>query len=305
MKSVRDFDVKGKKVLVRCDFNVPLDESGNILDDTKIREALPTLQYLLDHGAKVIVITHLVDGTQSVEGVRNHLFELLGQQVDVLENIRSHKEEVKNDEAFAKKLASLGDIYINEAFDVCHRNHASIASIPKFLPHGAGFALQKEVEILSNIMQRPKRPMIAIIGGAKAETKAVYVDHFCTFADVVIVNSLVKQELVNKKIPLEYPEKVWGPKAYVDAPDLTKEDIEKITAKILQAKTVVWNGPFGKFEEEKYTDGTLAIAKAIIESGAFSVVGGGETIEFLKKEGMMSQFNHVSTAGGAMLEFLS
>lgn len=305
MKSVKDFDVRGRRILVRCDFNVPLNDNGGIADDAKIREALPTLNYLLENGAKITIITHLGDGAESLDGVKVCLFQLLGREVEVLENIRSHKEEIENDEEFAKKLAALGDIYINEAFDVCHRAHASVVGIPKFLPHGAGFQLQKEVEVLTKIMQRPERPMVAIIGGAKVETKAKFVDPFCAFADLVIVNGLIKKELVDKRISLEYPEKVIGPKDNLDALDISDTDIERIVKHIGQAKTVFWNGPFGKFEEEDYKKGTLAIAKAIIESGAFSVVGGGETLEFLKKEGMLEKFSHVSTAGGAMLEFLS
>ena len=305
MKNLKDFDVAGKRILVRCDFNVPCDASGAILDDTKISEALPTLQYLLTQKAKIIIITHLGDGSQSLDSVKARLFELLGQSVDVLENIRSHQEEIENNLEFAKKLANMGDIYINEAFDVCHRAHASVVGIPQFLPHGAGFALQKEVEVLSGIMQKPARPMVAIIGGAKAKTKALFVQPFCAFADVVIINGLIKQELIDKKIPLEYPEKVFGPKENLGGLDLTPEDINRIVEKIKPAKTIFWNGPFGKFEDEEYKKGTLAIAKAIIESGAFSVVGGGETIEFLKKEGMLVKFSHVSTAGGALMEFLS
>ncbi len=312
MKSVTDFDVQGKRVLVRCDFNVPLSGDGEILDDAKIREALPTLNYLLDHGAKVIVITHLGDGSESLDTVKARLFELLALSgveglgsIEVSENIRSHKEETENDEAFAKKLAAMGDIYINEAFDVCHRAHASVVGVPKFLPHGAGFQLQKEVQVLTQIMQRPERPMVAIIGGAKAETKAKFVEPFCAFADAVIVSGLIKKELIDKKIHLGYPEKVIGPKDDLQALDISVADVERISKHIFQAKTVFWNGPFGKCEDEKYRAGTLAIAKAIIESGAFSVVGGGQTVEFLKEEGMIEKFNHVSTAGGAMLEFLS
>src|SRR3989344_420016 len=318
MQSVKDFDVEKKRILVRCDFNIPLDKEGNILDDTKIREALPTLQYLLDKNAKIVIITHLGDGNEILDGVVAQVTELLGQpvkkignfeipndQIVMLENIRSHKEETDNEEGFAKQLAALGDIYINEAFDVCHRAHASVVGIPKFLPHGAGFALEKEVGVLSQIMQHPERPMIAIIGGAKAETKVQFVDAFCAFADVVIVSGLIKQELVVKKIPLKDPEKVLGPKQALTSLDLAPEDIQRITDAIMKAKTVCWNGPFGKIEDPQYTHGTRAIAKAIIERGAYSVVGGGETVEFLHKEGILGKFSHVSTAGGAMLEFLS
>src|SRR3989344_2583108 len=318
MKNVKDFSVKGKKVLVRCDFNVPLDESGNILDDIKMKEALPTLQYLINGGAKIIIITHLGDGHEKLDVVSQKLSELLGRpvkkisdfnvpddQIVMLENIRSHKEEMENDVGFAKQLAALGDMYINEAFDVCHRNHASVVGILKFLPHGAGFALEKEVGVLSQIMQQPVRPMIAIIGGAKVETKAQFVDGFCAFADLVIVNGLIKQELIAKNISLQDPEKVLGPKQDLTSLDLALEDIQRMTDAIIKAKTVCWNGPFGKIEDPQYVKGTRAIAQAIIKSGAYSVVGGGETVEFLHKEGMLDKFSHVSTGGGAMLAYLS
>jgi phosphoglycerate kinase len=334
MKRIKDFEVKDKKVLVRCDFNVPLSDGGEILDDAKIREALPTLQYLLDNGAKIIITTHLgepkgvVVESLKLNGVSQRLSELIkepvkklndciGNDVDMavanmqpgeiimLENVRFHKEETDNDPNFAKQLASLADMYVNEAFDVCHRNHASVALVPTFLPHAAGLLLEKEVGVLHQIMQQPMRPMVAIIGGKKVETKAQFVDPFCAFADLVIVSGLIKQELIDKKIPLQYPEKVMGPKDNLDALDIGDEDIARITQRILQAKTIFWNGPFGKYEDEVYSAGTKAIAKAIIDSRAYSVIGGGETLAFLHKEGVQDEFSYVSTAGGAMLEFLS
>lgn len=334
MKTIKDFVVKNKRVLVRCDFNVPLSDTGQIDDDSKIKEALPTLKYLIENKAKIILITHLGEPEGKIvpelklDAIRDRIEKLLdvhimkafgcvgrdvenqaarlkGGEMLLLENVRFHKEETENDANFAQKLALLGDIYINEAFDVSHRNHASVAGVPALLPHGAGFALEKEVNILSQIMQKPARPMVAIIGGAKATTKAPLVNAFCAFADLVIVNNLIKQELVAKKTPLEYPEKVFGPKDNLDSFDIGTDDLKKITEKISHAKTVFWNGPFGKFEEKKYSAGTRAIAEAIIKSGAFSVVGGGETLEFLKKEGILEKFSHVSTAGGAMLSYLA
>lgn len=322
--SITNFDYQGKRVLVRCDFNVPLGEDGRILDETKIKETLPTLRYLSEHGAKIVIITHLGDPKGQVveklklDNIAARLSELLGKFVKkidsfeipdapivMLENIRFHKGETENDPAFAQRLAALGDIFINEAFDVCHRDHASVSGIPKFLPHGAGFLLQKEVEVLRQIMQRPARPMVAIIGGAKVATKASFVSPFCAFADLVVVNGLIKQELIEKRIPLEYPEKVFGPKENLEGMDLSKTDLERITRQIAQAKTVFWNGPFGKIEDPQFAAGTKAIAEAIIKSGAYSVVGGGETLAFLRREGILDKFSHVSTAGGAMLEFLS
>lgn len=334
MKSVTDFAVKNKRILIRCDFNVPLGENGEIDDDSKIHDALPTLRYLIENQAKIIIMAHLGDPEGKVvpglklDVIRDRIeslldihimkaFDCVGRDVEnqaarlkkgeivLLENVRFHKEEMENNPEFAKKLSLMGDIFINEAFDVSHRNHASVAGVAAFLPHGAGLALQKEVNVLSQIMKKPARPMLALIGGAKVGTKAAFIQSFCAFADLVIVSGLIKQELIAKKIPLEYPEKVYGPKDNLGAMDISEEDIKKITEKISHAKTIFWNGPFGKFEEKKYAHGTRAIADAIIKSGAFSVVGGGETLEFLKKEGILDKFSHTSTAGGAMLEFLS
>lgn len=340
MKTIKDFEVKNKRILVRCDFNVPLDERGEILDDTKIQEALPTLRYLIEHQAKIVILSHLGEPEGKIipglklDVIRDRIeslleihimkaFDCVGRDVEsqvsrlkkgevlLLENVRFHKEETLStgsgqvDMDFAKKLSLMGDIFINEAFDVCHRNHASVAGIPEFLPHGAGLALEKEVKVLASIMARPARPMVAIIGGAKATTKATFIEPFCAFADLVIISGLIKQELADQKISLEYPGKVVGPKDHLDAPDITDHDSARLTKQILRAKTVFWNGPFGRCEDKKYAKGTREIAHAIIESGAFSVVGGGQTVAFLKKEGILDKFSHVSTAGGAMLEFLS
>ncbi len=334
MKQIKDFDVKSKTVLVRCDFNTPLDGCGSILDDGKIKETLPTLQYLIKNQAKVVILTHLgepeghvvenlklnviKDALEKLLGfaikksndciggqVKKNVGDLAVGEVLLLENVRFHKEEMENNLSFAKKLSELGDIYVNEAFDVCHRSHASVVGITQFLPSAMGFALQKEVEVLSNIMAHPKRPMVAIIGGAKVTTKAHLVDGFCAFADLVIISGLIKQELVSQKIHLQYPEKVFGPKEDLGGLDIGLEDIRRITSQILQAKTIVWNGPFGKVEDQNHKQGTIEIAKAIMESEAFSVVGGGQTLAFLKQEGMLDKFSHVSTGGGAMLSFLA
>ncbi len=334
MKNIKDFDVKDKKVLVRCDFNVPIDENGNILDDFRIVKTLPTIKYLIENKAKIILMSHLGEPDGKVidilklDKVKEKLEELLDivvlktddcigeevtkkvlsltqSQVLLLENVRFHKEETDNDLTFAKELANFGEIYINDAFADCHRNHASIVSIPTYLPNAAGLLLQEEIKVLSGIMEKPARPMVSIIGGGKASTKAAFVDPLCAFSDLVIINGLIKQELISQKIALNYPEKVLGPKDNLQAPDVGEQDIMRLTSPILHAKTVFWNGPFGVFEQEQYAIGTRAIVKAIIDSGAFSVVGGGETIEFLNKEGMLDKFSHVSTGGGAMLEFLS
>jgi phosphoglycerate kinase len=230
---------------------------------------------------------------------------LMPGKILLLENLRFYKEETDNDIEFAKKLSYLGDIYVNDAFSVCHRNHASIAGIPQFLPHCAGLLLEKEITSLDKVLKNPEKPMTAIIGGTKVETKSKFIDKISEVADCVIISGLIKKEVQEKNIEFKHPEKIMGPEDNLDALDIDEKTIEMFAQKINEAKTILWNGPFGKFEDEKYITGTLAIAEAIIESGAFSVVGGGETIEFLKKQGIIEKFSHVSTGGGAMLSYLA
>jgi len=335
MKSIKDFNVKDKKVLVRCDFNVPLDVAGGILDDFRILAALLTIKYLIEKKAKVILMSHLdpedtlfVNPKFSLQPVAEKLSELLGVEVAItddcigqdaekkvselkggqvllLENVRFHMGESQNSDEFAKNLSALGEIYINEAFSVCHRAHASIIGVPKYLPHGAGLLLEKEIENLSKILKNPKRPLVAVIGGKKAGTKAKFIENISEIADAVLVGGLIKKEIEEEKITFENPKKIISPVNDLQALDIDEKTIEIFKEKILKAKTIIWNGPFGRFEDEKFKNGTLQIAKAIVESNAFSVVGGGETVEFLKKEGMIDQFSHVSTGGGAMLDYLS
>lgn len=332
-KTLRDFDVKNKKVLVRCDFNVPLDENGNIADDFRIKASLPTINYLIKKNAKIILMSHLIDnsdngGALSLDIIKNRLEELLNDdiikandcigieaennannlkngEVLLLENLRFHKEETENNIGFAEKLAKLGDIYINNAFAVCHRAHASVVGVPKFLPAGAGLLLEKEIETLSEIIKNPKRPIVVLIGGKKVETKTKFIKNICAFADVVIISGLIKKEIIEKGLKFENDEKIISPANNLDALDIENNSQELFRQKILAAKTVLWSGPFGKFEDDKYKKGTLAIANAIIESGAFSVVGGGETVAFLRKECLADKFGWISTGGGAMLQFLS
>lgn len=335
MKSIKDFDVKNKKVLVRCDFNVPLNRDGIILDDFRIKKTLPTIQYLISKEAKIILISHLdpentglVDLKFTLKNVAEKVSLLLKlpvmmaedcvggkvvQQVEqlksrellLLENVRFHAGEVNNTEAFAKKLSDLGDIFINEAFAECHRPYASIVSVPKFLPHGSGFLLEKEIENLNKILENPKKPLIAIVGGVKVGTKAKFIEKISEVADVVIISGLIKKEIIENEIKFENSQKIIGPSDNFDALDIDEKTIELFREKILTAKTVLWSGPFGKFEDKNFKKGTLEIAKAIIKSKAFSVVGGGETVEFLDQENLISKFNHVSTGGGAMLAYLA
>jgi len=312
MKTFKDFDVRGKRVLVRADFNVPLSEQGEILDDFRIRETLPTIKYLLKREAKVILMSHLGDpGGKFVKElqlnpVAERLTELLGQNVELLENLRFNPGEESNDENFAKELAQKGDIYINDAFGACHREHASIVGVPKFLPSGAGFLLEREVASLTKLKTNPEKPLVAIIGGAKVETKVRVINKISEKAKFVLISGLIGKGVVGQKITLKYPDKIVFP---VDetggGKDIGPETIRLFKEKIAQAKTIFWNGPLGKIEEEEFTKGTAEIAQAIAQSKAFSVVGGGETVEFITKLGLVEKFSHVSSGGGAMLTFLS
>lgn len=333
-KSIKDINVTEKRVLVRCDFNVPFDEKGNISDDFRIKQTLPTIEYLMDQRAKIILMCHLgepggkVVPEFTVDKIAERLAEYLklpigkendciGPEIEgesnklepgnilLLENLRFHQEETIPDIEFAKKLSYLGDIYVNDAFGVCHRNNASVTLVPTLMPSYPGLLLQKEIETLNKVMKDPEKPMIAIIGGTKVETKAKFIDNISSVTDFVIISGLIAKEVAEKNIKFKFPEKIISPVGLLDAPDINDESIKMIEEKIMQAKTVLWNGPFGRFEDKQYSKGTLAIAEAIIKSKAFSVIGGGETVEFITKQGMIDKFDHVSTGGGAMLNYLS
>jgi len=338
MKTLKNFTVNGKRVLVRCDFDVPIDEKGKILDDFRIKKCLPTIKYLIENKAKIILMGHLgrpegkVVEELKLDKVAEKIADLVGFPVGkedscigpdveaetnalepgkilVLENLRFHKEETDNNPEFAKKLSFLGDIFVNESFAVSHRDQASITGVPKNLLSCAGFLLEKEIEALNRVMKNgpegAPKPMLAIVGGKKVETKAAFINNISKVADFIIISGLIAKEVEEKKIKFKFPEKIVSPTGQLDALDINDESIKLFQEKIKQAKTVLWNGPFGKFEDKKYAKGTLAIARAIIDSGAFSVVGGGETVEFLNKQGIIDKFSHVSTGGGAMLAYLS
>lgn len=335
MKTLKDFNVAGKRILIRCDFDVPMDEKGNILDDYRIKQSLPTIEYLVKNKAKVILMGHAgrPDG-KVVESLRlisvqksleKHLGlkiikadDCVGKEVEslvaslgeggilLLENLRFHKEETDNNPEFAEKLSKLGDIYVDNAFANSHRNHASMTGICKYLPSAAGFTLAKEIEVLDKVMKNPGKPLVVIIGGVKVEeTKLKLINNFSKSAEAVIISGLIKKGTQDKKIEFENPDKIIFPTGKLDALDINNESIKIFQEKIMQAKTILWNGPFGKFEDKKYEKGTLAIAKAIIKSKAFSIVGGGDTVDFVNKQGMIDKFSHVSTGGGAMLSYLA
>ena len=343
MKTIRDFNVNEKKVLVRCDFNVPMS-SGALLDDFRIKAVIPTIEYLSRQKAKIILLSHLgrpkVANSEpraensgfSLKPVAVRLEKLLKQKVIflddcvgekvekeiekmkqgeiiLLENLRFYKEEEENDKEFAKKLAKLGDVYINDAFGVCHRSHASVVGIPRYLPLGTGLLLEKEIKTLKDLMKNPRKPLIAIIGGKKVETKVKLIDKLSQIADFVLIGNLLSNEIKEKNIKLKLSEKIVEPVDAIEEhgrePDIGPKTRKIFQEKILQAKTIFWNGPLGMIEQERFIQGSLYVAKAIIESNAYSVVGGGDLVAFLRKYNLRGKFDYVSTGGGAMLKFLS
>lgn len=335
MRSVRDFDTTDKRVLVRCDFNVPLSPEGEILDDFRIKQTLPTIVYLMENRAKIILISHLgrPDGrvveSFKMDPIQVRLIEYLdisvakapdcvGLEIEkwtrtmmpgeilLLENLRFHKEEEKNDENFARDLAKLGDIYVNDALGASHRAHASIVGVPKFIPACAGFLLESELKAMSTIMENPQRPLVAVIGGAKAETKVPLINKLSEVADQVLISGLLNKAIIGEKIKLKNLQKIVLPVDEArEGKDIGPRTVEIFKEKIATAKTIFWNGPFGKIEEEEFIWGTKELVQAIVNSRAYSVAGGGETIEFINQLGLSEKFSFLSTGGGAMLEFLS
>ena len=303
MKTVKDFNVKNKRVLVRCDFNVPLDKKGNITDDFRIRQTLPTLRYLQENGAKLVLASHFADG-KCLDHVWKIVKEFIGEKdIVFLENLRLNKGEEENSNNFAKELADLADIYINDAFGVCHRTHASVVGVPKYLPSGAGFLLKKETSILSRIMQNPDRPFVAIIGGVKFESKAKVIDGFLRVADFVLTGGKIGFSHEVKKLNFS---KLVLPVDNIDTFDIGPETIKLFSEKISKGKTIIWAGPMGLFEEPAFEKGTKEIAESMAENKeAFKIAGGGDTICALNKFGLIEKFDHISTGGGAMLEFLA
>ena len=379
-KSIADLkaqDLKGKRVLVRVDFNVPMDKTKKITDDTRIRESLPTIKYLIEKGAKVILVSHLgrPDGVTEdlrLDPIAKRLEELLkkkvlklndsiGEEVEdaisrmkegdvtLLENIRFYKEEEENNEDFARKLAGLADIYVNDAFGTAHRAHASTAGVAAFLPAYCGFLIQKELDVMGKALSNPKRPFVAIIGGAKISTKIAVLKNLLNKVDTLIIGggmvytflkakgmevgkSLVEDKSIDaakefmaraevskakvimakdvvvaneisekatsKVVPVEcIPADMMGVDAGPETIKIIKEEIKK-------AGTVVWNGPVGVFEVPKFAKGTNEIARALADSKAVSIIGGGDSASAVEQAGVADKITHISTGGGASLEFL-
>lgn len=377
-KTIEDIDVKGKKVIVRVDFNVPLDGDRKITDDKRIVGALPTIKYLVNNGAKTILVSHLgrpKDGFEdkfSMKPAVDRLSELLGKEVvlakDVigedakakaaalkdgevlmLENVRFHKEETKNNPDFTKELASLAEIYVNDAFGTAHRAHASTAGLADHLPAVSGFLIQKELDFMGKALANPARPFVAILGGAKVSDKIAVIENLIDKVDTLIIGGGMAYTFLkakgykigdsiceNDKLDLakslmEKAEKkginlmlpigsVVGKEFKADTEhkyvpsddmpdgwmgmDIGSLTIEKFSKEIKKAKTIVWNGPMGVFEFENFAIGTKEIARAVAESGAISIVGGGDSAAAVEQLGFADKISHISTGGGASLEFL-
>lgn len=377
-KTVKDIDLKGKKVFVRCDFNVPMDENQNITDNTRIVAALPTIKYLLEQNCKIILASHLgrpkgeVKPEFSLKPVAKELSKLLGKDVimanDVigedatskaenlkegeimlLENVRFHREETDNDPEFAKKLASMAEIFVNDAFGTAHRAHASTTGIADYIPGVAGFLIEKELKFLGNAINNPERPFVAILGGAKVSDKIGVIDSLLDKVDTLMIgggmaytffkaqgynvgNSLceiektdlaleemekAKAKGVNLLLPIDTkigkefkPDTESKTVAWTEIPDewegfdIGEKTIEMFKKELQNAKTVIWNGPLGLFEFDQFAIGTNEIAKTLADLDATTIIGGGDSAAAVTKAGLADKMTHISTGGGASLEFL-
>ena len=377
-KTFKDIEVAGKRVFVRVDFNVPQDDSGKITDDTRIRAALPTIKYLVNQKARVILCSHLgrpkgvVNEKYSLAPVSERLSELLNMpvamakdvigpsakklvadmqdgEIVLLENVRFHSEEEKNDNEFSKELASLADVFVNDAFGTAHRAHSSTAGVAKFLPAVAGFLMDSEIMALSNAVEHAEKPLVVILGGAKVSDKINVISTLLTKANSLLIGGAmantflaakgynvgfskyeadridVAKELMEKaesyNVNLVLPVDVLAGKEFApktkcksfavdkiadgyQAMDIGKKTRKLFANEIKNAKTIIWNGPMGVFEFKKFSKGTLSVAKSIAKSSAVSVVGGGDSVAALQQLGYANKVTHLSTGGGATLEFL-
>ncbi len=319
MKSVKEAAVSGKRVIVRCDFDVPI-KNGKIVDGTRINDSIPTLRYLLEKGAKLFLISKMGrpkfrDSSLSLKLVaedvsknlkakvsfKEDLSDNVPGDVTLLENLRFWPEEKASDLEFSKKIASFGDIYVNECFATSHRSDASLVGVPKYLPSYAGLHLTQEVYELKKIFKDPKRPLISIIGGDKIETKLPAITNLAKVSDKVLVGGKLMFELGGQRLP----ENVVVASDDIDGKDIGPKSTNSFSKIIQAANTIVWNGPRGMFEVAKYTDGTKKLAQSIVESSAHKAVGSGDTISALDKLKLLDKIDYVSSGGGAMLEFLA
>jgi phosphoglycerate kinase len=380
MLSLKDLNSKGKRVFLRVDFNVPLDDSGSIRDDTRIKAALPTINFLLEQGAKLIIASHLgrpkgkFVPELSLKPVAKRLSELISREVTlapdvigdevttlkreleegqvlVLENVRFYNEETANDEDFARKLAQEVDYYVNDAFGACHRAHASVVAITRFVEKSAaGFLVEKEVDYLSKVVHSPQKPFVAVLGGAKVSDKIPVIENLLTKADAILIGgamaytffkaqgndvgrSLVEEDKIELAASILNKTKEKNIKFYLPsdhiiaveadaqaepqtvdtfpfpsemmALDIGPKTIEDYAEIIAGAKTVFWNGPMGVFEIDQFSQGTTKIAEAVANSGALSIIGGGDSVAAVYKAGVADKISHISTGGGASLEFVA
>jgi len=377
--TVRDLDLDGKKVLMRCDFNVPLDENKNITDKTRIVAAMPTIKYVLDHNAKLILCSHLgrpkgeVKPELSLKPVADELSKELGREVKLakdivgpsaheltenmkegdvvlLENVRFDPREEKNDEEFSKELASLAEVYVNDAFGTCHRAHASTAGVATYLPSGVGFLIEKELKVLGDALNNPRRPFVAILGGAKVSTKIGVIDALLDKVDVLLIgggmaytfyksmgygvgNSICELDKLDLAKDLMKKAKEKGVKliipvdnvigkefkpdteskivAYNEIPDgwegfdIGPKTVKMYEEELKNAKTILWNGPVGLFEFDQFANGTNSIAKYMANlDDCTTIIGGGDSAAAVTKIGLADKMTHISTGGGASLEFI-
>ncbi|MGI6081676.1 MAG: phosphoglycerate kinase [Limnochordia bacterium] len=376
--TIDDLDVRGKRVLIRVDYNVPLDENRKITDDTRIRASLPTLEYLLEQGASLVLMSHLgrPDGVVAdnlrLDPVRQRLEELLGRPVHktddcigpevearakallpgevlLLENLRFHKEEEKNDQGFARALAQLGDVYVNDAFGAAHRAHASTEGVARHLPAAAGRLLSKEIDVLGKALNDPDRPFVAVLGGAKVSDKIGVITNLLSKVNVLIIgggmawtfikaqgfevgSSLLDAERIELAAQLMRDAEARGvelllpvdaiiadrfaPDAQTrvvnvqhiptgwQALDIGPKTSELFVAAVEKGKTIIWNGPMGVFEMEPFAQGTIAVAKAMANSTGTTIIGGGDSVSAVEQAGLADRMSHISTGGGASLEFL-
>ena len=376
-KTIRDIDVKGKRVLMRVDFNVPLDDNARITDDTRIRAAVPSIEYVIKHGGRPILMSHLgrpkgkVVDSLKMDQVAKRLGQILGNnvikvndcigeeagkaacslkdgEVLVLENLRFHKEETKNDEGFAKQLASLGEVFVNDAFGTCHRAHASTEGVTKFLESVSGFLVEKEIEYFTRATQNPAKPYMAILGGAKVSDKIGVIENLMDKVDAILIgggmaytflkaegigigNSKLEADKLDLAKDLLTKAKSKGVKIALPKDNIATDKIEKgsqvrevgreipdgwmgvdigpktteeFKSILKDAKTIVWNGPVGIFEMEPFAKGTTEIANFIAGLDATTIIGGGDTAAAIVKLGLKDKMSHISTGGGASLEFL-
>ncbi|MCH7951763.1 phosphoglycerate kinase [Patescibacteria group bacterium] len=312
MKTVTEIAVEGKRVLLRTDYDVPLKD-GKVADDTRIKASLPTINALLDRRAKAITILCHINrpGGKVVESLRvkpvaEHLSSLLpeGAPLNVEENLRFNPREKENNLDFAKELAEKGDVFVNDAFAVSHREHASIVSLPKLLPSSIGLHFEEELNALDKVRQNPRRPVIFVIGGAKLETKLPIIEKIVNIADEILVGGKIAQEVGNTCSP-EALACMTVAQLAEDGKDITGESAGTFARKISKAGTIVWNGPMGVYEEDAHSKGSRIIAQAVNAAPGYTVIGGGDTEAAATKFDAEDGIDHISMGGGAMLQYLT